>query len=153
MNTTILRRRSESVTSLESSAGRRLPTVSTVLIAVNRHATGLVAMGNAAERTLPAPAILALLVYYYAQNVLASQDIERAFARNAHLRLASLDTFPDCRQLRRFRRVNHRTISECLAEVLAGWGEVSSGRSETFSAEAERRVTEAVLLDHALADE
>jgi hypothetical protein len=81
------------------------------------------------------------------------RDIERAFARNAHLRLASLDTFPDCRQLRQFRRVNHRTISECLAEVLAGWGDFAPGKSETFVGEAERRVTEAVLLDHALEDE
>lgn len=155
MDTTTYGRRGEHSFAALSTGRPRSPVVSDVLAAVNRQAGGLMAVTDSTAPTgIPPRAILALMVYYYAMGVLASHDIERAFARNSHLRLVSHDEFPNWRQLRRFRRANREVVRQCIADVLgAGNLPFPHGDLQARLEEAEHRVAEAALLDRYFADE
>ena len=93
--------------------------------------------------------LLALLVYHYAQGVLASHDIECVLRTDPRLRLLCRDEFPDWRQLRRFRRLNHGVVSNCLARVLSEEPTLKANSSP----DAEQRLSEAAVLDELFADE
>jgi transposase len=93
--------------------------------------------------------VLALLVYHYAQGVFASHEIECVLRTDPRLRLLCRDEFPDWRQLRRFRRLNHGVVSNCLAQVLSE----ESVSAVNSSADAEQRLSEAAVLDELFADE
>jgi hypothetical protein len=96
--------------------------------------------------------VLALLVYHYAQGVLASHDIESTLWTDPHLRLLCRDEFPDWRQLRRFRRLNHGIVCNCLTHVLAEAPNLTA-KDSLASNEAEQRLSEAAFLDNLFADE
>ncbi len=96
--------------------------------------------------------ILALLVYHYARGVLASHDIESTLQSDARLTLLCRDELPDWRQLRRFRRLNHGIVSNCLAHVLAEEHGLAAKRASALG-EAKQRLSEAAILDELFADE
>ena len=102
--------------------------------------------------------LLALLVYHYAIGVMPSRDIAAALWSDPQLRLLCDDDFPDWRQLRRFRRLNHDAVRKCLAQVLSGQSEPGATREAQacdtdWLVEAERRLTSAIWLDSMLADD
>ena len=136
-----------------SASRSRPPTVSQVLTAVEIEWPKLLSIGSpAASLAIEPRAILALLVYHYAHGMLASHDIESAFRTDPHLRLLCRDEFPGWRELRRFRRLNHNAVRNCLAHVLAV--EKQSIAEEVASSdEAEHRLSEATVLDNLFADE
>ena len=102
--------------------------------------------------------LLALLVYHYAMGVMPSREIASALWNDPQLRLLCDDDFPDWRQFRRFRRLNHDAVRKCLAQVLSGQSETAATRQAQacdadWFAEAEQRLTSAIWLDSMLADE
>lgn len=103
--------------------------------------------------------VLALLVYHYAIGIFASREIESALWSDAQFRSLCHDDFPDWRQLRRFRRLNHDAVRKCLVHVLAARScteireEHADADSRHWLAEADRRLTAAIWIDDLLADE
>jgi len=63
-------------------------------------------------------ALLTVVTYYYSVGIYGSQDIEAEMRRDAPFRQLCDGEFPDWRLLRRFRRLNHEVIHECLARLL-----------------------------------
>ena len=133
------------------SESRLQPTiVRHVLTAVSSEITTLTTITGGTTSLAAHPrSVLALLVYHYAQGVLASHDIECVLRTDPRLRLLCRDEFPDWRQLRRFRRLNHGVVSKCLARVLSE----EPALTAHSSANAEQRLSEAAVLDELYADE
>ena len=133
------------------SESRLQPTiVRHVLTAVSSEIAPLMPITGGTTSLAARPrSVLALLVYHYAQGVLGSHDIECVLRTDPRLRLLCSDEFPDWRQLRRFRRLNHGVVSNCLARVLSD----ESVLAADSSADAEQRLSEAAILDEIFADE
>ena len=101
--------------------------------------------------------LLALLTYCYASGVYGSQDIESLLVGDTEFRWRCGNEFPQCRNLRRFRRYNAPRIEQCLAEVLSGLalgafagdlGAAPRARGpQLFRNEAARRIDIAKVMD------
>jgi hypothetical protein len=137
----------------------RPPIISHIRRAVDLEGNDLIPVVRLKNSMATQPrSLLALLVYHYANGIMASREIAAALWRDPPLRLLCRDDFPDWRQLRRFRRVNHDAVRKCLAQVLAGHSEAGATREAQVGdadwfAEAEQRLTSAIWLDNMLADE
>jgi hypothetical protein len=96
--------------------------------------------------------LLAILTYCYARRIYASHDIEDMFRRDAAFRGLCQNEFPGAYLIRRFRRLNHDALHQCLRESLrflelrpdAGRGVIGE---TNLSEEAEARLTAAILMD------
>ena len=96
-----------------------------------------------------APALAALLSFYYASDIYSSADIEDAMGRDAEFRIMCGGEFPDKRTLRKFRRHNREVIEQCLYKVL----QFIAKRNGTHMSEGDlladvhQRVTTAIAMD------
>jgi hypothetical protein len=141
-----------------AEARARPPIISHILRAVDVESDDLLPVRVKNSMATQPRSLLALLVYHYAIGVLPSREIAAALWGDPQLRLLCDDDFPDWRQLRRFRRLNHDAVRKCLAQVLFGQSEAVATRESHVCdtdcfAEAEQRLTSAIWLDSMLADE
>lgn len=145
--------RSKPAFASRSRSRLRPPTVSHVLTAVEIEWPKLLSIGSrTASLAIESRSILALLVYHYAHGMLASHEIESVFRTDPRLRLLCRAEFPDWRELRRFRCLNHNAVRNCLAHVLADENQSVAEQFDS-SDEAEHRLSEATVLDNLFADE
>jgi hypothetical protein len=115
-----------------------------------------------------------VLTYYYSTGLYASLDIEAAMRRDDRFRQLCDGEYPNWKSIRRFRRLNHEIILDCLARALLRAGDLRvacqtdavslrdpARSSQTsvdplelncFVAEAENRIAQAMFLD-SMADE
>lgn len=144
--------------SFTGDARARPPIISQIRRAVDSESAGLIPVRVKNSIATQPRSLLALLVYHYATGVMPSREITSALWSDPQLRLLCDDDFPDWRQLRRFRRLNHDAVRKCLADVLSGQSEALATREAhacdaDWFAEAERRLDAAIWLDGMLADE
>jgi transposase len=108
-------------------------------------------------------ALLAILIYCYANRVYGSYDIEQMMHEDTAFRALCGREYPDGRQLRRFRRHNHAVLKRTLEEALRGaWkqGPIGNGDAKLSSngltdpaahdwitQEAESRIEQAMFID------
>ena len=153
MNSTASEGRSAAASAVQPEIRLQPGIVRHVLTAVDIEGTMLTGITSSTTSLAIQPrSVLALLVYHYARGMLASHDIESTLRKDARLRLLCRDELPDWRQLRRFRRLHHGLVSNCLAHVLAEEGAPAAPRSSA-STEAEQRLREAAVLEELFADE
>ena len=115
--------------------------------------------------------LMSLLVYFYAQGLYSSSDIETSLSEDETARDLCAGSYPDWRTLRRFRRVHRDALKSCLGYVLDRFCRTPSGQETpvrhalptlprfTFGqrldgggtspaeAEAEERINRAVFMD------
>jgi hypothetical protein len=97
--------------------------------------------------------LLGLVTYHYAVGILPSREIEQELWTNAPFRAVCGFEFPQSQVIRRFRRLNRAVIQDCLQETLrrttcvASNPRLSAFAQKHFSAEAETRISNAILLD------
>ena len=157
MSRTASERRSPAA--LPASSPVRPPIISHTLRAVAIEGANLIPVARMTNGIATQPrSVLALLVYHYAVGIFASREIESALWKDAQFRALCHDDFPDWRQLRRFRRLNHEAVRKCLMHVLAAQSHTESRDehatmdSQHWFAEADRRLTAAIWIDDLLAD-
>lgn len=136
----------------------RPPIISYIRRAVDHESNDLIPVRVKNSIATQPRSLLALLVYHYAIGVMPSREIAAALWSDPQLRLLCDDDFPDWRQLRRFRRLNHDAVRKCLAQVLSGPSEAAAARGAQacdadWFAEAERRLTSAIWLDSMLVED
>jgi hypothetical protein len=112
-----------------------------------------VAAKEAGVAVQPLP-LLGLVTYHYAVGILPSREIEQELWTNAAFRAVCGFEFPQWQLIRRFRRLNRPVIHDCLEETLRRARDNANARhrltaftENDFSAEAETRISNAVLLD------
>ena len=112
-----------------------------------------VASKQAGIAVQPLP-LLGLVTYHYAVGILPSREIEQELWTNAAFRAVCGFEFPQWQLIRRFRRLNRPVIEDCLGETLRRASHSASAHhrlsalgENDFSAEAETRISNAVLLD------
>jgi hypothetical protein len=112
-----------------------------------------VASRQAGIAVQPLP-LLGLITYHYAVGILPSREIEQELWMNAAFRAVCGFEFPQWQLIRRFRRLNRPVIHDCLEDTLRGASlsanahhRLSAFEEKNFSAEAETRISNAILLD------
>jgi len=153
MNSTTSEGRSASASAAQSQSRLQPPIIQHVLTAIDTESITLPPMVQPTSNIAVQPrSLLALLIYHYAQGTLASHDIESTLWTEPQLRLLCRDRLPNWRELRRFRRLHHEVVHDCLAQVLAQKN-CSTPTQSSASDEAEQRLSEAAFLDNLFADE
>jgi hypothetical protein len=111
-----------------------------------------VASKQAGIAVQPLP-LLGLVTYHYAVGILPSREIEQELWTNAPFRAVCGFEFPRWQVIRRFRRLNRAVLQDCLQETLrhtsytANSPRLPAVSENHFSAQAETRISNAILLD------
>ena len=122
----------------------RSPIISHILKAIEIEGGHLMPVARVANGLADQPrSVLALLVYHYTIGILASREIESSLWSDAPLRSLCRDDLPDWRRLRRFRRLNHGAVRNCLAHVLAAQSHDAAEPKEDATVDSRRWFAEA----------